>query len=481
MSQSLDFSILHLDGLGQAELVKKREISPLELTELSIAAIEKLNPQLNAVITPLYDLARKTAQSELPDGLFRGVPMLLKDLMALYKGVRTTNGSKLFMNYVADHDSELTTRFKKSGAVILGRTNLPEFGLLPTTEPEAFGSTHNPWNIAHTPGGSSGGSAAAVASRMVAIAHANDGGGSIRIPAACCGLFGMKPTRGRNPAGPKFTELGGGLVAEHILSRSVRDSAAMLDITAGSAPGDPYYAPPQERPYLEEILHPPGKLKIAYLPGTPMGGSMSGEAQKCLEESLKLCEHLGHEIIEVKLKLSIPIEQLLQAFTAVWSTITTAPLGLLKRLSGIEPQPEMVEPLTWAFYKIAKNTSALDYEIAKLSFQTITREIGQFFEGFDVLISPTLAQAPLPLGEMKQNVQHPLLPFQKASEFAPFTALFNVTGQPAASVPLYWTDEGLPLGTQIIGKFGDERTLFRLAAQFEQERPWSNQLPEVVI
>ena len=350
----LDFSILHLDGLGQAELIKKGDISPLELTELSITAIEKLNPQLNAVITPMYDLARKVAQSELPDGPFRGVPMILKDLMAMYKGVRTTSGSKLFMGYIADHDSELTTRFKNSGAVIIGRANLPEFGLLPTTEPLSFGPTHNPWNPAHTPGGSSGGSAAAVASRMVAIAHANDGGGSIRIPAACCGLFGIKPTRGRNPAGPKFTELGGGLVAEHIVSRSVRDSAVMLDITAGASPGDPYFAPPQARPYAEEVLTPPGKLKIAYINGTPMGGSMGGEAQKCLEESLKLCEHLGHEIVEVKLELSLPPSKLLQAFTAVWTTITTTPLALMKQMMGVEPQPEMVEPLTWAFYEIAK-------------------------------------------------------------------------------------------------------------------------------
>ncbi|MDX2302614.1 MAG: amidase [Microscillaceae bacterium] len=476
-----DFSILHLDGLGQAELIRKGEISPLELTELSIAAIEQLNPELNAVITPMYDIARKMTQGELPESPFRGVPMLLKDLMAMYKGVRNANGSKLFMHFIADHDSELTLRYKKAGLIFLGRTNLPEFGLLPTTEPEAFGATHNPWNPAHTPGGSSGGSAAAVASRVVAIAHANDGGGSIRIPAACCGLFGLKPTRGRNPVGPKLTELAGGLVAEHIVSRSVRDSAVMLDLTSGAAIGDAYYAPPKERSYAEEIQSAPKKLKIAYSTETPLGEALKADAQKCLEESLKLLEHLGHEIIEVKLPISLPPDKIIQIFSIIWATTTTMPLALFKQLSGMEPPQGMVEPLTQAFYEIAQKTSALDYELARIAVQGMSREIGYAFEDFDVWLSPVLAKPPLQLGELKQDPQNPLAPFLKASEFAPFTALFNITGQPAASVPIYWTEDGLPMGTQIVGKIGDEATLFRLAAQIEQERPWINKLPKIVI
>ncbi len=477
----IDTSILYQDGMAQAELIRKKEITSLELTEMCIEAIEQLNPQLNAVITPMYDLARERAQSDLPESPFRGLPFLLKDLMAMYKGVRSSAGSRLLSGFVADHDSELTRRYQEAGLVFLGKTNLPEFGLLPTTEPVAFGPTHNPWDLGHTPGGSSGGSAAAVAARIVPMAHANDGGGSIRIPAACCGLFGMKPTRARNPLGPQFTEIIGGLVMEHIVSRSVRDSAAMLDLTAGPAPGDPYYAPPQERPFLEETKIDPGKLKIAYSLQTPLGGAMSEEATSSLKHALSLLKDLGHELVEVQLPISMSPEQIMQSFTVIWATGATTTLGLLKQMMNIEPQPEMVEPLTWAFYEIAQKTSATDYELARIASQKISREIGVFFEKIDVWLSPTLAEPPVKLGVFEQNPDHPLAAFQRASEFAPFTALFNITGQPAASVPLYWTEAGLPLGTQFVSKFGDEATLFRLAAQLEKAQPWADKLPPTVV
>ncbi|GAB4400125.1 MAG: amidase [Microscillaceae bacterium] len=478
---SIDKSILHLDGMAQAELIRKGEISPEELLTTSIEAIERLNPQLNAVITPMYEQARQSIAQGLPEGPFRGVPFLLKDLLAFYKGVRCANGSKLLMSYVADHDSTLTLRYKQAGLVILGRTNLPEFGILPTTEPEAFGPTHNPWNLAHTPGGSSGGSAAAVAARMVAMAHANDGGGSIRIPASCCGLFGLKPTRGRNPLGPSITELIGGLVMEHVLTRSVRDSALMLDCTAGPEPGDIYAAPAPERSFLEEAGRAPGRLRIAYSPGTPLGTPLSAEAQEAQKKALALLERLGHEIIEMPLPLSLPGEKIVELFVLIWATGATLPLGLVKQMMGFDPQPPMVEPLTRAMYEIAQKATATDLELARTALQGLVREIGRMFAKIDVWLSPTLAEPPVKLGEMAQNPQAPLAPFHRAAQFAPFTAIFNLTGQPAASLPLYWTESGLPLGIQIVGRFGDEATLIRLAAQLEQAQPWADKLPPVVV
>ncbi len=471
---------LHLDGVAQAELIRKKEIKPEELLELSINAIERLNPQLNAVITPMYEHARKAIQDGLPEGPFKGVPFLLKDLMAFYKGVRLAGGSKLMMNYIADHDSTLTTRYKKAGLVVLGKTNLPEFGLLPTTEPEAFGATHNPWNLAHTTGGSSGGSAAAVAARMVAMAHANDGGGSIRIPASCCGLFGLKPTRGRNPLGPMFTEVLGGLVMEHIVSRSVRDSAVMLDATAGFEPGDPYFAPTPERPFAEEVGRNPGKLRIGFSLNTPLHTPLSEEAKQAQKHALHLLEKLGHEIVEAPLPISMPGEKIVELFTVIWAAGATMNLGLMKQMLGISPQPSMVEPLTWAMYEMAQRTTATDIELAKSGLQVLVREVGRFFETIDVWLSPTLAEPPLKLGEMKQNPKHPFAPFERAAAFAPYTAIFNLTGQPAASVPLYWTENGLPMGIQIVSKMGDEATLLRLASQLEQESPWIDKLPTIV-
>jgi amidase len=473
-------TILHLDGLAQAELIRKKEIKPEELLELSIQALERLNPQLNAVITPMYDHARKAIEDGLPEGPFKGVPFLLKDLLAFYKGVRSTAGSKLLMGYVADHDSTLTARYKKAGLVIMGKTNLPEFGILPTTESEAFGAAHNPWNLDHTTGGSSGGSAAAVAARIVAMAHANDGGGSIRIPAACCGLFGLKPTRGRNPSGPLFTEYMGGLVMEHIVSRSVRDSATMLDATAGYEPGDPYNAPAFAGTFADQVGKATGKLKIGFSHGTPLGTPLSAEASKAQKDALLLCQKLGHEVVEMPLPITMSGEKLVELFTLIWATGATVNLGMMKQMMGIEPHPSMVEPLTWAMYEISQKTTAMDLELAKMGLQTLVREVGRAFEGIDVWLSPTLAEPPVKLGEMKQNPENPLAPFQRAALFAPYTAIFNLTGQPAASVPLFWTEGGLPIGIQIVGKFGDEATLIRLASQMEQEMPWADKLPPVV-
>lgn len=472
--------ILHLDALAQAELVRKGEIHPSELIELSINAIEDLNPQLNAVIQFFYEEARTTAVGPLPDGPFRGVPFLVKDTIAAYKGSPTMTGTKLLAGAIADRDSTLVQRYRQAGLITLGKTNLPEFGLLPVTEPRDFGPTHNPWDLSRTPGGSSGGSAAAVAARIVPVAHANDGGGSIRIPASCCGLFGLKPSRGRNPLGPNFGELISGLAAEHIVSRSVRDSAAMLDATAGPEVGDLYHAPPQAASYLEEVGKDPGMLTIGFTTRTPMGGEIDSQCANAASKAAKLLESLGHEVIEQPLPRVFNGKSIARMFTLMWAAGATTPLSLLKRITKQDPKPEMVEPLTWELYQIACNTSAADYEMARLGLHRVARAIGQLFTKIDVWLSPTLGEIPVPIGEFAQSADNPMAPFLRASSFSPFTALFNVTGQPAASVPLYWSEEGLPIGIQLVGRYGDEATLFRLSSQLEQALPWVDKIPPVV-
>jgi Asp-tRNA(Asn)/Glu-tRNA(Gln) amidotransferase A subunit family amidase len=366
----LDF----LDATAQAELVRKKEVKPIELVEAAIARIERLNPELNAVVTPMFDLAREAASAEISKGPFSGVPFLLKDLLAQYAGVRLTGGSKFSKDYISDHDSELVERLKQAGLIICGKTNTCEWGSLPTTEPLLFGPTRNPWNTDRTPGGSSGGSAAAVAAGMVPMAHGNDGGGSIRMPAACCGVFGLKPTRARNPLGPKIGDALSGIPAEHALTRSVRDSAALLDATAG---------------------------------------------------------------------------------------------------------PDLVEPLTWALIEKGCQTSAGEYLLAVENLQRISRDVAKCFTQRDVWLTPTLAEPPVALGTFDAKPDDPLHGFFRSGKFMPFTSICNVTGQPAMSVPLVWNDDNLPIGTHFIGRFGDEATLFRLAAQLEAARPWAERRPPV--
>ena len=287
-----------LDAIAQAALVRSREVSPIELVDAAIARIERLNPHLNAVVTTMYEEARRIAQGRLPSGPFGGVPFLLKDSLASYAGVHTTSASRLLRDRVCDHDSELVARLKRAGLIVLGKTNLPEFGLLPTTEPHLFGATRNPWNPQRTPGGSSGGAAAAVSAGMVTMAHGTDGGGSIRIPASCCGVFGLKPTRARNPSGPDHGDVRGGLVVEHALTRSVRDSAALLDATAGPDAGDPYCAPAPRRPFLHEVGVDPGRLRVAFSAHTLV--PLHNDCAVALHDAAMLCHDLGHEVIEAK-------------------------------------------------------------------------------------------------------------------------------------------------------------------------------------
>jgi amidase len=468
--------VASLDATAQAELVRRKEVKPIELVEVAIGRIERLNPQLNAVITPMFDLAREAAVAPLPDGPFSGVPFLLKDLLASYAGVRMAWGSAFGRDFVPDHDSELVARHKRAGLIVLGKTNTPEFGLLPTTEPRAFGPTRNPWNTNHSSGGSSGGSAAAVASGMVPIAHGNDGGGSIRIPASCCGLFGLKPTRARNPLGPDLGDFMGGLVVEHGLTRSVRDSAALLDATCGPDTGDPYWAPPRERPYVEEVGANPGKLRIAVSTGTVGGTPVHADCLAAVEDAAKLCTDLGHHVEEAP---DISNDALTQAFMTVFAAGDIATMDALALMLGREPAENEVEPLTWAMAGLARGATAPQYLLSMTVLQRFSRDVARLFLDYDIMLTPTLAEPPLPLGTLEDQPGNPLFGIIRAASYVPFTPLCNITGQPAMSVPLYWNADGLPIGTHFVGRFGDEATLFRLAAQLEQARPWAGRRPPV--
>jgi amidase len=468
---ALPDDLAYLDATAQAELVRKKEVQPIELVEAAIERIQRLNPTLNAVITPMYDLARQHAAGKLPDGPFKGVPFLLKDIMASYAGVRMAMGSKLLQNFVPDHDSELVVRLKQAGLIMLGKTNLPEFGILPTTEPKLFGACRNPWDTGRITGGSSGGAAAAVAAGMVPMAHANDGGGSIRIPASCCGVFGLKPTRARNPLGPDFGDMISGLVVEHAVTRSVRDSAALLDATAGPDVGDPYWAPPPERPYLAEVGVDPGTLKIAFATRATTDVKVHADCVRAAEETAKLCADLGHTVEEARLPINGDMES--YGFSVLWSAGCGA---TIKALGGTQ---EQVEPLTWTLKEMSDNFSAADYVQALMILQRISRDVARFLLNYDVLLTPTLAEPPLLLGSFNSSPENPLQGLERSASFACFTQLCNITGQPGMSLPLFWNEDNLPVGVHFTGRFGDEATLFRLAAQLEEARPWAKRRPPV--
>lgn len=466
-----------LDATAQAELVRKKELTPLELVDAAIERIERLNPKLNAVVTKLFDQAREKAAAGLPEGPFKGVPFLLKDLLASLAGAPLSMGSALAKNFVPQEDSELVKRLKKAGLVILGKTSTPEFGILPTTEPKLFGPCRNPWDPERTPGGSSGGSAATVACRMVPMAHGNDGGGSIRIPASCCGLFGLKPTRARNPLGPNFGDLMSGLVVEHGLTISVRDSAALLDATCGPDTGDPYWAPPPKGPFLKEVGKPPGILRIAFSATAGGGFPVHPDCVRAVEEAATLCAGLGHRLEEASPALDH--ELMNGAFMVIWSSGCASTLEGISRLTGIRISQEHVEPTTWALYEIGRTQSAANYLLAVNTLQQISRKVARFFQEFDLWLTPTLAEPPLPLGSFEPTPQDPLQGLRRAAHFVPFTPVCNMTGQPAMSVPLYWNKEGLPIGVHFAARFGGEAVLFRLAAQLEQARPWAHRKPEL--
>ncbi|MBN1662390.1 MAG: amidase [Deltaproteobacteria bacterium] len=466
-----------MDATDLAKLIRKKEILPCELMDDTIDRIEKINPRLNAVVTPMFEEARKAAREPLPEGPFAGVPFLIKDLLASYAGVRMTLGTKNMGSYIADHDSELVRRYKKAGFITVGKTNTPEFGLMPTTESRFLGPCRNPWDLSRTTGGSSGGSAAAVAAGLVPVAHGNDGGGSIRIPASCCGLFGLKPTRGRNPLGPDHGDIMSGLVSEHVLTRSVRDSAAILDATMGYAAGDPYCAPGPKRPFIKEVGKDPGRLRIAYLTQMPRGGALPPDCANALADAVKLCGDLGHELIVVT--PDYDARALGIAFGVIWASNNVTEINAVSSLTGKTPSPADYEPITWALYEMGLGCTAADYLAAVRTIQTISRQVARFFADCDMFLTPTLGEAPVPLGTFDSPPEDPLKGWRRSGRFSPFTPICNATGHPAMSVPLYWSDQGLPIGVHFMGPFGGEAVLFRLAAQLEKARPWKNKRPPV--
>lgn len=468
-----------LDATALAELVRKKEVKPIELVEAAIERIERVNPALNAVVTPMYDYAREQASGPMPDGPFAGVPFLLKDFLAECGGVRFTEGTAFLRDYVPDEDSELVKRYKRAGLIIVGKTNTPELAIGITTEPRLFGPTHNPWDTDRTPGGSSGGSGAAVAAGVVPMAHGNDAGGSIRVPASCCGVFGFKPTRARNPLGPHYGDIFTGLAVEHALTRSVRDSAALLDATAGPDLGDPYWAPPPERPFVQEVGAQPGRLRIALSSQTPLGKEVHPDCVAAVRDAAALCEELGHDVVEAA--PAFDGELAWQSFTTVLCAGFAWAIDDWGRRTGRTPTSEFFEPFVWSFTQRGRELSAPDYLLALQDLQKLTRDIARFFVDYDIWLTPTLGEPPVPLGTFKFSMEDPFELRRRMATFAPFTYISNATGQPAMSVPLSWNSEGLPVGIHFVGRFGHEATLFRLAAQLEEARPWANRRPPVSV
>jgi amidase len=468
------------DGLGLAELVAKGEVKASELVEEAIARIEKHNPTLNAVIHKTYEMARKSAGDPPKpgrEGMFQGVPFLLKDILGDCKGVPTTSACRFFTGLTAPFDSELVVRYKRAGFIPLGKTNAPELGILPTTEPLLYGPSRNPWNTLHSTGGSSGGSASAVAAGIVPIAHANDGGGSIRIPAACCGLVGLKPTRARNPLGPMFGDLMNGLVAEHVVTRTVRDSAAVLDCTAGPDVGDPYWAPPPERPYLEEISRDPGRLRLAYWSKTFRGEPIHPDCAAGVKKAAELCADLGHRVEEAS--PAVDIDRIDEAFTMLFAANCTANINVMALVTGRKPSAEFFEPLTWALYERGKDVGGAQCQISVGSLHAASRQIAAFFEEYDAWLSPTLGTPPVKLGTIDPSEADLEKSLEPVLSYVPYTYVFNATGQPAVSLPLHSNDSGLPIGVHLVGRFGDEGLLYRLSAQLEKSCPWIDRKPPV--
>ena len=429
------------------------------------------------MIHPLFDKARATASGTLPDGPFRGVPIVVKDLDGTSFGDPMHYGNKLLkeIGYVADHDSYLFAKLRAAGFVFVGKTNTPEFGLMPTTEPQAYGPTRNPWDTGHGVGGSSGGTAAAVASGMVPLGHAGDGGGSIRIPSSACGLFGLKPTRGRMSLGPDVGEAWAGLVQRHVLTHSVRDSAAVLDALEGPMPGDPYFAPPPARPFASEVGADPGRLRIGLRTTAP--AAMAETDPACVaaaEDAASLLESLGHHV-EVASPAALEETELLGFFLVIMSTHVVWDLQQLAMMAGREVGADDVEPLTWTYYEMGQGHSSVQYLEAITAAHAWSRRVASWFAsaetgggGYDLLLTPTMAEPPPEIGDVVGTKDDPWRGMARATPFAAYAAPFNVTGQPAMSVPLYWDpSSGLPIGVQVVAPYAREDVLLRVAAQLE--------------
>lgn len=465
------------DGLGLAELVGAGEVTPAELMEVALAGIERLDPQLNAVVTVLREQAAREVADGLPAGPFTGVPFVIKELVLHAAGVPVQMGSRLAQGLALPHDTELMARFRRAGLVTVATTATPEFGYNATTESVAHGPTRNPWDLGRSSGGSSGGSGAVVSAGITPLAHANDGGGSIRVPASCCGLVGLKPTRGRIPTGPDYGDPLSGLGVEFALTRSVRDAAALLDAVAGPDPGAPHW--PAGGDFASAARTPPGRLRIAWMARPLSGVLVDPSCIAGLHDTVRLLESLGHELVEAA--PIVDAEAFLMATKRVWAANTAHWMNGLSAALGRPISEETVEATSLACYRHGSELKATELLQALDIFVTISRSVGQFFTQYDAVLSPTLASPALPLGVLDANA--PGLDAEawtrQVFEFTPFTALYNATGQPAISLPLATSPEGLPIGMQFAGRFADEATLLRLAAQLEMARPWHGRKPPV--
>ncbi len=483
------------DAAGLAGLVRAGDVTAPELLAIALARIEALNPAVNAVVRLMEEEARRQA-ARPPSGPFGGVPFLAKDLVSQYEGHPTSGASRLLADYPAPHDTELVRRVRATGVSVAGKTNTPEWGLLPVTESELFGPCRNPWAPDRTPGGSSGGSAAAVASGMVPMASGGDGGGSIRIPASCCGLFGLKPTRARTPTGPDRGQLWRGATVEHVLTRSVRDSAIMLDATQGADAGAPFEIPPPARPFADEVGAPPGRLRIAWSVEPVVATAVHPHCVAAVQDAVALLEELGHELVEDR--PSIDGAAFARSFLTIVAGEIGADLDEVERDTGRSAGPSNLEPATWALALLGRGLTARDFAGALRQIESMGRDVGAFFETYDLHLTPTLASPPVPIGTIgptrAETVQLSILgrfgsgrllkiaglldeAAKTALDFTPWTPVFNATGQPAMSVPLHWSPDGLPIGVHLVGRFGDEATLIRLASQLEEARPWFDRLP----
>lgn len=465
------------DGLGLAALVAKGEVTPAELVEAAIERVERHNGTLNAVVWSAFDEARARAKGPLPDGPFKGVPFLIKDLGMPVAGWQNSYGSRFARNVVDDRDGGLTARYRASGVIPLGRTNTPEYGITGTTEGGHLGPCRNPWNPDHIAGGSSGGSASAVAAGIVPLAHASDGLGSIRIPAACCGLVGLKVTRDRNPNLPDGYDYAAGFVVDHVVSRTVRDSAAMLDVTGVPDPGAPYPAPPKARPYMEEIEQSPGRLRIAWSSETPSGRPIDPEVQAALERTAALLKGLGHDVVEKG--LGIDYRKLYTARAPLSGANFAAGMQRLIERIGREPEPDELEPLTWAALKGGRKVTGAQALYAMQELRMLNRQTLSFFEDWDVYLCPVLG-TPVPvIGHMDPTALEPAEVNRRQGAVFPFTPPFNFSGQPSISLPLEQDSAGLPIGMMFTARYADEATLFRLSAQLEKEAPWKSRRPQL--
>lgn len=457
-----------------AGLIRDGEVSSRELTEGVLERIEELNPQVNAFTAVDADRALADTDQIAPGDPrpFAGVPIAIKDLFTPIKGFRQTNCSELLADgAIAEFDHNVVARIRDAGFVIVGVTNSPEFGILPVTEPRLNGPSRNPWDLERTPGGSSGGAAAAVASGMVPLAHGSDGGGSIRIPSACCGLFGLKPSRGRISPAPALGDHF--LATDGVLTRSVADSAAMLDLLAGYVPGDSTWAPPPDEPFAAAANREPDRLRIALYTGSPIGSEIDPVCVQGAEDAAQLLSALGHEIVEGP---SLELPELLPLFTVLWAATVAGSVMLTALLAGAEPTETSVEPLSWTLYQQGMNTNSVELQGAIVGLQAAARRIVAQFGEFDAMLTPSLGQRPVAIGEIDACSADPMADFGASAVFTPYTAIWNVTGQPAMTVPLYQGPDELPLTVQVVGRPVSEPTLLSLAAQLEAAQPWADRL-----